>query len=99
MDLYREDLSPSSPIAETNSLSSGDPNCSEKLTKVKPASFKSTLEAFDQTFETAIDYFAIIGFDETQIKEIISEIQRETEMPKPIVSKRTSGKVNTEDFR
>ena len=75
MDLYREDLSPSSPIAETNSLSSGDPNCSEKLTKVKPASFKSTLEAFDQTFETAIDYFAIIGFDETQIKEIISEIQ------------------------
>jgi hypothetical protein len=68
--------------------------------KIKKASFKTTLEAFDQTFETAIDYFAIIGFDEGQIKDLISEIQREAEILKPIANKKSSGgKPNTDELK
>ena len=58
------------------------------------------MEAFDQTFETAIDYFAIIGFDESQIIEIISEIQRQTEISKPSVTRKLSGsKSNADELR
>lgn len=64
MELYSEDFSLSSPIAETKSLSSADTSAINIRGTIKTASFKSKLEAFDQAFETAIDYFAVIGFDE-----------------------------------
>jgi len=37
---------------------------------------KEGLEEFDQHFETLLDYFAIIGFEEAQMRRVISEIQQ-----------------------
>ena len=48
----------------------------------KNNSFKVILEDFDRTFDTLIDYFAIIGFDEVQLRSLITEIQNSIENPK-----------------
>lgn len=46
----------------------------ESSAKATPLSFNLELERFDQKHDTLIDYFAIIGFDNEQLKATVNEI-------------------------
>ncbi len=46
----------------------------EPSSKVTPLSFKLELERFDQKFDLLVDYFAIIGYDNLQLKIAVNEI-------------------------
>jgi hypothetical protein len=100
MELSSDETSPHIHAPETNSISSADLSYKNVAVGVKPGSFKTALESFDQTFDTIIDYFAIIGFDESQLRDVISEIQKEPEIPKPTTVKRPStSKLSSDDMR
>ena len=64
MELSSEDASPISIVIDTNSQSLLGTGTYQKSKTSKNDSFKTKLENFDQTFDTLIDYFAIIGYDE-----------------------------------